>query len=107
MAQVKDTEVQPPLKQEPALEEFLSLEQMARELGVDPRTLTRLHTARVGPPRVYLGKRVLYYRPHVLRWLAGQTERYVSANRYTPIPSRPMKKKGANTEKPERKVSSR
>jgi predicted DNA-binding transcriptional regulator AlpA len=44
----------------------------ARWLGISPRTLARLEVQRVGPPRIKVGKKVLYRREAVLQWLASK-----------------------------------
>jgi hypothetical protein len=56
------------------LSDFLTHTAMAQELGIHERTLSRLHTKRIGPPRIKLGKKVLYHRPSVIAWLASQQE---------------------------------
>ena len=48
---------------------YLTPEQLAAELGVCERTLTRWHVARVGPPRLTIGRRLLYRRIAVEEWL--------------------------------------
>jgi predicted DNA-binding transcriptional regulator AlpA len=54
--------------------EYLTLQQLARELGLSPRTLARWHVQRVGPPRTCIGKLVLFRRASVLAWLQGHEE---------------------------------
>ena len=49
--------------------EFLAPDDLARELGISPRTLHRWHTERAGPPRVVVGRTILYRRASVLSWL--------------------------------------
>ena len=52
---------------------WLTTEELARMLGVDPSTLRRWRTAepRHGPPFITLSSRVtLYSAPDVRRWLA-------------------------------------
>jgi predicted DNA-binding transcriptional regulator AlpA len=57
---------------------LLTPRQLAKELGVSLRSLQRYHDARVGPPRVKLGKHVLYRRAAVNQWLA-RSEGYTPA----------------------------
>ena len=52
--------------------DFLTAEQLAQALGFSERTLARLHVRRQGPPRVVLGRTILYKRSSVLAWLAEQ-----------------------------------
>ncbi len=55
-------------------ENYLSHAQVAKGFGISPRTLFRLHTQRQGPPRVRVGKKVLYRRESLLAWLASREE---------------------------------
>ena len=48
--------------------------QLAQELKVSKRTLTRWHVLRTGPPRTLIGKRVLYKRSSVIDWLQTREE---------------------------------
>jgi hypothetical protein len=57
---------------EPILSEFLTKEQLAEELACNPRTLDRWETLRQGPPRTHVGRKILYRRSSVHRWLAAQ-----------------------------------
>jgi hypothetical protein len=57
---------------EPILSEFLTKEELASELGRNARTLDRWDVFGIGPPRTYLGRKVLYKRGSVQRWLAAQ-----------------------------------
>lgn len=54
--------------------EFLSPEALARELGVSPRTLARWHVERVAPPRIVIGRTVMYRREAVRQWLLDREE---------------------------------
>ncbi len=51
------------------LAEYLTPTQCAAELGIDKRTLERWHRLREAPPRTKIGKRVLYRREAVAKWL--------------------------------------
>jgi len=45
------------------------LKQLARDLEIDIRTLRRWHQQRTGPPRAKLGRKIVYLRSAVLKWL--------------------------------------
>ncbi len=64
---------------EPILSEFLTKEELAAELRRNPRTLDRWDVLRTGPPRTHVGRKVLYRRASVQKWLAAQ-ERQGSAS---------------------------
>ena len=57
---------------EPILSEFLTKEELAEELGRNVRTLDRWDTLRIGPPRTVIGRKVLYRRASVQKWLCAQ-----------------------------------
>jgi hypothetical protein len=44
---------------------------LAREINKSERTLDRWHALRFGPPRIQLGKTILYPRAGFLEWLRG------------------------------------
>jgi excisionase family DNA binding protein len=49
--------------------------EVARCLGVSRRTLSRWHALRVGPPRVSVGRTILYRKNAVEAWLvANETQ---------------------------------
>ena len=54
------------------LEEFLTPEELATELGRNKRTLDRWDALGIGPPRTRVGRTVLYRRSSVQKWLATQ-----------------------------------
>jgi hypothetical protein len=58
---------------------------LARTLGISPRTLARWNSARIGPPRIKVGKLVPYDVAKVPEWLAGATGRQSTPER---IPAR-------------------
>lgn len=49
-------------------------QQIAKGIHVSSRTLDRLHAKRLGPPRVHVGRRILYRKAAVLEWLGQQEE---------------------------------
>ena len=59
---------------EPILSEFLTTEELAAELRRNPRTLDRWAVLGMGPPRTHVGRRVLYRRTSVQKWLAAQEQ---------------------------------
>ncbi len=54
------------------MSEWIGREELARELGITPRTLAKWATARIGPPMVRVGRRVFYRRAAVREWLKRQ-----------------------------------
>jgi predicted DNA-binding transcriptional regulator AlpA len=54
------------------LSDYLTPRQVAAELGICEKTLTRWHLARRAPPRVTVGRRLLYRRTSVSRWIELQ-----------------------------------
>jgi len=51
------------------LDGYLRREELAQQLGVSPRTIDRWQTARCGPPRVAIGRTILYNLESVREWL--------------------------------------
>ncbi len=64
---------------EPILSEFLTKEELAAELQRNPRTLDRWDVLGMGPPRTHVGRKVLYRRAGVERWLLAQEQTCASA----------------------------
>lgn len=54
------------------LDGFLRKEELAQRLGVSARTIDRWHTLRCGPPRVSIGRTILYNLDSVRRWLQSR-----------------------------------
>jgi hypothetical protein len=52
------------------LEEFMTRDELATTLNVSARTLARWKVLRMGPPRVEVGRLILYRRAAVSEWLA-------------------------------------
>jgi hypothetical protein len=59
---------------EPLLSEFFEKEELANELNKTPRTLDRWDALGIGPPRTRIGRKVLYRRTSVQKWLAAQEQ---------------------------------
>ena len=59
---------------EPILSQFLTKEELASELRRNPRTLDRWSALGTGPPRTRVGRKVLYRRASVQKWLAAQEQ---------------------------------
>jgi len=56
------------------LADYCSPEELAAELGVALRTLSRWHRLRKAPPRVRLGRKAYYHRSAVRAWVAQRSE---------------------------------
>jgi DNA-binding transcriptional MerR regulator len=56
----------------PVLAEFMTIEELAAELGRNKRTLDRWDALGIGPPRTRMGRTVLYRRSSVQKWLVAQ-----------------------------------
>ncbi len=62
-------EIQSQEAERPILAGFVTVDQLARELGRSRRTLERWATLRLGPPRIVVGRMVLYRTDSVRAWL--------------------------------------
>ncbi len=56
----------------PILAGFVTADQLARELGRWRRTLERWATLRLGPPRIVVGRMILYKLDSVRSWLLSK-----------------------------------
>jgi hypothetical protein len=65
---------------ESILSEFLTKEELAAEFRQNPRTLDRWDVLGTGPPRTHLGRKVLYRRASVQKWLAAQEQSCLRRN---------------------------
>jgi predicted DNA-binding transcriptional regulator AlpA len=63
------------------LEGFLRREELARQLGLSPRTIDRWEALRKGPPRVSIGRTILYNIQSVREWLVSQERQAFPAKR--------------------------
>ena len=50
--------------------QYITAHRLAAALGVTVRTLTRWDAARIGPPKIKIGKRVLFDVAKLPEWLA-------------------------------------
>jgi predicted DNA-binding transcriptional regulator AlpA len=57
------------------LENYLRPAEMAKQLGVSVRTLFRWHVHRTGPPRIVIGRQILYNVASVIAWLEAREQR--------------------------------
>jgi predicted DNA-binding transcriptional regulator AlpA len=55
-------------------DEYMESGELSKELGICWRTLHRFHLNREGPPRVKIGRKVLYRRESVREWLRSREE---------------------------------
>ena len=62
------------------LDGFLTEAQLAKQLRRTQRTLQRWHVSRIGPPRIELGRLILYSAASVRAWIQSQ-ERSVRRGR--------------------------
>jgi hypothetical protein len=51
---------------------YVTPERLAQLLGCSPRTVVRWDAERIGPPRIKVGKTVLYDLEKLPTWLAGK-----------------------------------
>lgn len=51
---------------------WMSREELATELGVQPKTLAKWQNQRIGPPLVKIGRKVWYRKEAVQEWLRKQ-----------------------------------
>jgi hypothetical protein len=51
---------------------YLTPTQLATQLGCCEKTLHRWDAARIGPPRVHVGRKVMYRREAVTQWLIAR-----------------------------------
>lgn len=56
------------------LEGFLRREELAKQLGLSPRTIDRWQALREGPPRVHVGRTILYNVESVREWLRSREQ---------------------------------
>lgn len=59
------------------LSDFMPERDVAAALGRSTRTLARWHDQRIGPPRIQVGRLVLYRKESLRDWLRAQEQRPV------------------------------
>lgn len=57
------------------LEGYLRREELAQQFGLSPRTIDRWEALRQGPPRVCVGRTILYNIESVREWLRSREQR--------------------------------
>lgn len=57
------------------LDDWMARAELADVLGVTSDTLARWETRRIGPPCVRIGRKVLYRREAVQKWLQDQEQK--------------------------------
>src|ERR1035438_4811937 len=70
-----------PSKLKLVLDGFLRREELAQQLGLSPRTIDRWEALRKGPPRVCVGRTILYNIDSVREWLISREQQAVPAMR--------------------------
>jgi predicted DNA-binding transcriptional regulator AlpA len=63
------------------LDGFLRREQLAQLFGVSTRTTDRWEALRIGPPRVCVGRTILYSITSVREWLASREQQRLPSKR--------------------------
>jgi hypothetical protein len=69
------TEAHPPTGPPGLLSNYLSRDDLAREFGIVPRTISRWTREPDGIPSITIGNRRLYRRESVLAWLEAREQR--------------------------------
>jgi predicted site-specific integrase-resolvase len=59
----------------PLLDDYMSPNELAAQLGICSRTLVRWHLLGVAPPKTTVGRKVYYKRSSVAAWLDGRERR--------------------------------
>jgi predicted DNA-binding transcriptional regulator AlpA len=55
-------------------DDFLTEDELSRQLDVSKRTIARWNSKRQGPPRIVTGRTILYRRASVLDWLTSREQ---------------------------------
>jgi predicted DNA-binding transcriptional regulator AlpA len=74
----------PPSTLKLVLDGFLRREELAQQLDLSPRTIDRWEALRKGPPRVCVGRTVLYNVESVREWLKSQERQFSRGTRPDP-----------------------
>lgn len=64
---------------EPILADYVTPDALAEEFKTSRRTLDRWEVRRIGPPRVVIGRKILYNRESVKRWLESRERQHNKA----------------------------
>ena len=67
------------LKAAGLLDDYLTPDDLAAELGKSPRTIARWDRLRIGPPKTVIGKKPYYRREAVRTWMLAQEREQVRA----------------------------
>ena len=70
----QNEKVETPAGHPEILEGYLRRDELAAQLGRCRRTIERWHSLGIGPPRIAIGRMVLYRVESVREWLAEQQE---------------------------------
>src|ERR1700731_760187 len=62
-----DPQAKPPARL--VLDGYLRREELAQQFGLSPRTIDRWEAQRKGPPRVHVGRTILYHVDSVRQWM--------------------------------------
>ena len=62
------------------LDDYLTPDQLAEELGKSVRTIARWDSLRIGPPKTVIGKKPYYRRDAVRKWLLRQEQEQARAS---------------------------
>ncbi len=62
------------------LDDYLTPDQLAEELGKSVRTIARWDGLRIGPPKTVIGKKSYYRREGVRQWLLRKEQEQVRAS---------------------------
>jgi predicted DNA-binding transcriptional regulator AlpA len=73
--------IQETLSPRPVLAGFLRREELAAQLGISPRTIDRWQVSRLGPPRVHVGRTILYSVESVREWLHSREQKVTLPSR--------------------------
>jgi Helix-turn-helix domain len=63
------------------LSDYFEEQEFAAVLDRDVRTVRRWHSKRTGPPRVRVGRKILYKKSSVARWLEQNETHTLSSNK--------------------------
>lgn len=63
------------------LEGYLRREELAEQFGLSPRTIDRWEALRKGPPRVCIGRTILYNVQSVREWLLSRERQATTVKR--------------------------